>query len=60
MQGIRGDAQGRGFGLTVGDKTVCTLPQPEASGGFVDWPRDSTAIAHPIPPGYKSGEQTSP
>jgi cytochrome c peroxidase len=63
MQGIRqGTLRAGDFGLTLGDKTVCARchNQKPDSGGFVDWPRDSAAIAHPIPPGYKSGEQTSP
>ena len=31
----------------------------KATGGkFVDWVKDSTEIAHPIPPGYKRGATT--
>ena len=63
MQGIRqGTLKAQDFGLILPDKTVCARchNQKPDSGGFVDWPRDSAAIAHPIPPGYKSGEQTSP
>lgn len=63
MQGIRqGTLKPGDFGLTLGDKTVCARchNQKPDSGGFVDWPHDSTAIAHPIPPGYKSGEQAAP
>lgn len=64
MQGIRGGTlQEEDYGLTVRvDKTACARchNQKPLSGGFVDWPKDSTAIAHPIPPGYESGSQTPP
>jgi hypothetical protein len=64
MQGIRGGTlKAEDYGLTVRvDKTVCARchNQKPLSGGLVDWPKDSTAIAHPIPPGYESGSQTSP
>lgn len=63
MQGIRhGKLKAADYGLVLADKAVCARchnDKPE-SGGFVDWPKDSAAIAHPIPPGYTSGDQTSP
>jgi hypothetical protein len=63
MQGIRqGTLKAQDFGLILPDKAVCARchNQKPDSGGFVDWPRDSAAIAHPIPPGYKGGDQSSP
>ena len=63
MQGIRrGTLKAGAYGLTLPDKTMCARchNKEPLSNGFVDWPKDSTAIAHPIPPGYVSGSQTSP
>jgi hypothetical protein len=63
MQGIRrGTLKAEDHGLVLPDKTACARchNKDPLSGGFVDWPKDSTAIAHPIPPGYESGSQTSP
>jgi hypothetical protein len=63
MQGIRRETLKAGeYGLVLPDKTMCARchNQKPLSNGFVDWPKDSTAIAHPIPPGYESGSQSSP
>ena len=63
MQGIRrGTLKAGDYGLVLPDKTACARchNKEPLSGGFVDWPKDSTAIAHPIPPGYESGSQSSP
>ena len=63
MQGIRhGTLKAEDYGLVLPDKTACARchNKDPLSSGFVDWPKDSTAIAHPIPPGYESGSQTSP
>lgn len=63
MQGIRhGALKAEDYGLVIPDKTTCARchNKDPLSNGFVDWPKDSTAIAHPIPPGYESGSQTSP
>lgn len=63
MQGIRkGRLKAKDYGLTVSDKAVCAPchNKDPHTGGFVDWPGDSARIAHPIPPGYTSGDQAAP
>lgn len=60
MQGIReGRLKAEDYGLSLSDKTTCARchnDKPE-SGGFISWPRDSARIAHPIPAGYRIGDQ---
>ena len=61
MEGVRdGSIKPEDVGLTLPNKETCAHCHNEkATGGqFVDWPKDSTEIAHPIPPGYKRGAAT--
>jgi hypothetical protein len=61
MEGVRdGSIKPEDVGLTLPTKETCAHCHNEkATGGkFVDWPKDSTEIAHPIPPGYKRGATT--
>ena len=45
------------YGLLMPTKALCANCHNEKSpsGKFVDWPADSTKIAHPIPPGAETG-----
>ena len=61
MQGVRdGTIKAEDVGLKMPTKETCDHCHNEkATGGkFVDWAKDSTTIAHPIPPGYKRGAAT--
>ncbi len=58
MQGITdGTLKGADYGLVLPTKDRCVQCHNEKSPTFVamDFAADSTKIAHPIPPGYKSG-----
>ena len=58
MQAIRdGGMKADDYGLLMPTKETCAKCHNEkaTSGKAVDWPADSTKIAHPIPPGFKRG-----
>ena len=58
MEGIRGNSmKAEDYGLTLPTKKTCDKCHNEkATGGkSVEWPTDSTKIAHAIPAGFKRG-----